>query len=1673
MNQTHRASRAAWRTAASGFVRLTAALVLMASALPAAATVTPIDYYRMGETENAAPGAASSTLDSVGSKTMTLAGAPFYQADAAAAAVSATGSSTSVWFFSGTYGSAALLTTATDNVGLEAWVKPDSIAAGDHCLVYNGTRGTSGFGIFLNGGNYQARIGSTSFGNAPATLGQWVHLALVRSGGIATFYVDGVAAATSAAAPVVPTGLFGVAASPPALNIDFYFGRVDEVRAFTFLPGAFATTDLLFAHRAVINTNDSGAGSLRAAMTTAPAGTLIDIFTTGTLTLQSMLPFVTSPLGINGPGAASFTIDGASQYRPLFIDAPSAAVQISGVTIAHGRAKGGNGGTGSFTGGGGLGAGGAMFVNRGDVTLSDVAFVANQAVGGNGGNSTSNMGSSGGGGLGGDGGVSASGDGGGSGGGGFLGGGGDAFGLSASGGGGIFGKGGNTTNFSGGGTSGGGGGGALTAGQNGLPSTGGAGADGLGGNGGNSDVAGHDGAIGLDRGGGGGGGTGNQRGYGGAGGRFGGGAGGAYQFSHAGAGAGAGGEFGGGGGSIGAPGRLAGNGGWGGGGGGSLAYKGGIGGFGGGGGTSTDANFVASGGEFGGHGSVGFAIGGAGGGGGALGAAVFVRADNGATLTVLEPQFDVGSVTAGAAGTENASNCHTQCAQGGSARGETMFLVGGSTILGVSAGMRTIAGTIGSSATAPAALVKTGAGTLALSASSIELGNATVVAGTLQVNGTLGSPLVDVNSGSTISGSGTVATLNVPAGATLSPGASVGKLTSGTAILSGAGNYNWQLRNATGAAGVGYDTLNVNGTLDVASASGFRINLWTLSSTAPDINGAASNFDAEAFQSWTLVHSTGGISGFNAANFVVVSTASNGAGGFANPTSGSFSVGVVGNDLVLIYSPPQEIAIEQPVGTNVVDGGSRNFGTSNIGTGKTLTFSVFNRGGGPDLLLTGTPRVVVSGVNAADFVVTSQPVSPIATTGGTTFDVTFTPSALGTRNASLSIANNDANENPFDILLSGTGGAPEIDVEQPAGTPLPNGGTRNFGVITIGGSVSNSFTIRNSGTGPLDGIVASVSGPNAADFSITTSPSAMVAPGGATTLTVKFASTSTGNKSATLSIGSNDADENPYLIGLTGSIDDTDIAVEQPAGSAVPDGGSRNLGNVNIGGTADFVFTIRNTGTTGSLTGLGITVDGTDAALFSIVSNPVAPVAAGGSTTFTLRVASTTRGVKNANLHIASNDPDENPYDIALSVNGIAPEIGVDQPVSVNVPNGGSRDFGSVPYGGTSSLDFTIRNGGNASLALGAASITGANPGDFQITQPPASVIGEPSGYANASFETPSINSGAWLPAPTGAQWAFGARAGIAHTGSPWFINTPPDGAQAAYIQVSTDSVGSGFSQSVTFANSGLHLIHFGYVRRGSGYAGTDIDVRMDGVTLATLPASAQIDDDWREFVVPYTNATAGAIHVLSFAGTLLDGDRATAIDNVRIEGTASMTVMFTPGGAGARSATLSIPNNDPDRNPFEIALTGTAGAGSADIQGTLADYLTDPYPGGVFGYTFKIVNAGPDNVTGLSIEGGSSALLTNFHWTCVSTPASLCPHASGIDILDEHMTQTMPIGAQLQYAFFSRVVPDPPSIFFSFGVDVIVEDPLVIDPDNQNNGGAGFVTINQDGIFRNGFDSP
>jgi predicted esterase len=109
-----------------------------------------------------------------------------------------------------------------------------------------------------------------------------------------------------------------------------------------------------------------------------------------------------------------------------------------------------------------------------------------------------------------------------------------------------------------------------------------------------------------------------------------------------------------------------------------------------------------------------------------------------------------------------------------------------------------------------------------------------------------------------------------------------------------------------------------------------------------------------------------------------------------------------------------------------------------------------------------------------------------------------------------------------------------------------------------------------------------------------------------------------------------------------------DIAVKRPDGTALADGGTYDFGPVVRGTPATVNLAIANSGSS-NLTGLTLTKDGTDAAAFNVTVNPTAPVIPAAETTFTVQLNTTNPGQKTAALHIASNDPDEHPYDINLT----------------------------------------------------------------------------------------------------------------------------------------------------------------------------------------------------------------------------------------------------------------------------------------------------------------------------------------------------------------------------------------------------------------------------------------
>jgi hypothetical protein len=239
---------------------LTAALALAVTLLAgglAQATVTAVGYYRLGEAD---PGAAAgnqgngTTADSSGSG-MGLTywtGTQNYSSSVAASAAAAVGSNLSMDFAGdGFYLTQAnCLTGATDNFGIEGWFNPDYIAQMGLCCNGDGL-GTAGWGLYVLGGTvqgYYCQAALFDSGFAP-TAGEWFYAALVRDNGITKMYINNANEITVANNTIAPYS----AANAPQFSLgvvsyDAFVGKADEVRVFTFEPGAFnAGRDLLIS----------------------------------------------------------------------------------------------------------------------------------------------------------------------------------------------------------------------------------------------------------------------------------------------------------------------------------------------------------------------------------------------------------------------------------------------------------------------------------------------------------------------------------------------------------------------------------------------------------------------------------------------------------------------------------------------------------------------------------------------------------------------------------------------------------------------------------------------------------------------------------------------------------------------------------------------------------------------------------------------------------------------------------------------------------------------------------------------------------------------------------------------------------------------------------------------------------------------------------------------------------------------------------------------------------------------------------------------------------------------------------------------------------------------------------------------------------------------------------
>jgi hypothetical protein len=146
--------------------------------------------------------------------------------------------------------------------------------------------------------------------------------------------------------------------------------------------------------------------------------------------------------------------------------------------------------------------------------------------------------------------------------------------------------------------------------------------------------------------------------------------------------------------------------------------------------------------------------------------------------------------------------------------------------------------------------------------------------------------------------------------------------------------------------------------------------------------------------------------------------------GWLNGSRSSSGTGIFKLDDVIIsgsVSTVPEINVKQN-STNYLTGSTFEMGNVAVGSSSnSVSFTIENLGN-TNLLLTGLPKISISGTNTSEFAVDESVTSgTVGASGSTTFNLTFTPASKGTKNAAITISNNDSDEGSYTINLTGTG----------------------------------------------------------------------------------------------------------------------------------------------------------------------------------------------------------------------------------------------------------------------------------------------------------------------------------------------------------------------------------------------------------------------------------------------------------------------------------------------------------------------------------------------------------------------------------------------------------------------------------------------------------------------------
>jgi len=591
---------------------------------------------------------------------------------------------------------------------------------------------------------------------------------------------------------------------------------------------------------------------------------------------------------------------------------------------------------------------------------------------------------------------------------------------------------------------------------------------------------------------------------------------------------------------------------------------------------------------------------------------------------------------------------------------------------------------------------------------------------------------------------------------------------------------------------------------------------------------------------------------------------------------------VVKDQTTSIHVP---LGMTQPMLT--VDNAMKDFGTLVTGTmSGVATFTVTNGGGLPS----GSLTAALSGANASEFMIVMDQCSGMVLPpmGTCTVTARFQPSTPGADAATLTVGGMPGGS--VTSALTGTAVSPGALTIAPS--------SKDFGPVVQNGTSSDAtFTITNSGGAPTSALAVAISGSDAASFALGTdgcSGTALTA-GGSCTVHAHFAPTTTGMKSASLTVSA-----------TTGGVTASSLsgnALAPGALSIMPV--MQDFGMVVDGtNSAETIFTVKNTGgaTTGALT---TQLTGTDTTQFTITADACATATLTSMATCAVKVRfnPSSPGMKSATLAVGAT-----PGGLA-----IAPLTGVGLTPGMLVASPAMQDAGTVVQGQSSSnLTVKFTNNGMGSTGAITLSKTGSDATEFVIDSTADSCSGNtlaPNAFCTVSiFFKPSLST-----------MAGSKQASLVASATP--------GGMASSIVTGTSITPAKLTVAPTSDNFGSVVV--------GGNLTALFTVKNIGQQTSSVPSAVVSGTNMADFVITNSTCTVALASMATCSITVKFTPASATTENASLDVSATTGGMVSAmlSGTGLTQGALAI---SPTTNPFASTLVGASTAdASFTVQNT------------------------------------------------------------------------------------------------------------------------------------------